>query len=130
MARRASKHPTELELEILKILWREGPLPVARVRDKLAGFRDLTYPSVSTIMNIMVDKGYVSRAKPGANYTYRPRVTEAATTRKMLKDIVDRAFHGSRTAAVVKLLESSKLGEEEIEKIQALLDRQAGGKDR
>ena len=56
MARPASKGPTELELEILKILWQRGPLPVRDVRDALVGFRDLARTSVITIMNIMVRK--------------------------------------------------------------------------
>ena len=50
MARPISKHPTELELEILKIFWREGPLTGREVRDQLAEFRDLAYTSVMTIM--------------------------------------------------------------------------------
>ena len=63
MARPTSKHPTELELEILKVLWRASPLTGRQVRDALVGFRDLAYTSVMTIMGIMEDKGYVRRKK-------------------------------------------------------------------
>ncbi len=129
MARPASKGPTELELEILKILWRRGPLPVREVRDALVGFRDLARTSVITIMNIMVDKKYLSRRKKGASYVYRPRVSEAATTRRMLKDLVERAFDGSAAAVMLKLLESSDLDKAEIKRIRAFLDRQTGGKE-
>ncbi len=127
MARRPSKHPTELELEILKVLWRHGPLSARKVRDALADFRDLSYYSVMTIMNIMRRKNYLSRKKEGASYVYRPRVTERATTGRMLKDIIERAFDGSATAVMLHLLESSNLDEEEIGKIRAFLDRQEGG---
>ena len=129
MARRPSKHPTELELEILKILWRHGPLSARQVRDALADFRDLSYYSVMTIMNIMLRKEYLSRKKEGASYVYRPRITERATTGRMLKDIVERAFDGSTTAVMLHLLESSNLDEEEIGKIRAFLDRQKGGNE-
>ena len=127
MARPASKGPTELELEILKILWHRGPLPVRDVRDALVGFRDLARTSVITIMNIMVKKKYLSRKKEGASYVYRPQVTKAATTGRMLRDLVDRAFDGSAAAVMLKLLELSELDEAETRKIRAFLDRQARG---
>ena len=127
MARPASKGPTELELEMLKILWERGPLPAMDVRDALVGFRDLARTSVITILNIMVTKKYLSRKKEGARFVYRPRVTEAATTGSMLKDLVERAFDGSAAAVMLKLLESSDLDEAEAEKIRAFLDRQTRG---
>jgi len=127
MARPVSKGPTELELEILKILWQRGPLPAREVRDALVGFRDLARTSVITILNIMVKKKYLSRKKVGASFVYRPRVTAAATTGGMLKDLVDRAFDGSAAAVMLKLLESSDLDEAEIQEIRGFLDRQAGG---
>ncbi len=74
MARPASPHPTELELEILKILWRDGPAVVQHVRDALAPERKLAYSSVITIMNIMTDKGYLSRVKDGKGYRYKARI--------------------------------------------------------
>ena len=126
MARPASKHPTELELEILKILWREGPLPIKTVRDALVGFRDLAYTSVTTIMNIMVGKRYLSRRKQGAGYVYRPLVSQKATTGRMLKDMVERAFDGSAATVMLRLLESSDLDKAEAQKIREFLDRQAG----
>ncbi len=65
MVRPTSKHPTVLELEILKILWRAQPLTGRQLRDALAEFRELAYTSVMTILGIMVDKGYVRRKKQG-----------------------------------------------------------------
>ena len=128
MARPASKHPTELELEILKVLWRDGPATVRQVRDALAGFRDLAATSVTTIMNIMVEKGYLARRKAGASFAYRARVTEKATTRRMLRDLLDRAFDGSAAALMVNLVEAADLDADEIARLKALLARRAGEK--
>jgi len=128
MARPASKHPTELELEILKIIWHAGPQPVTRVRDELAAFRDLAVTSVTTVMNIMVRKGYLKKSKASGTYVYAARATEAATTRRMLKDVVERVFDGSAAAVAAALLESADLDDAEIREIQGLLDRQKGGK--
>lgn len=126
MARPASKHPTELELAILKIIWREGALPVSKVRKKLVSFRDLAVTSVTTVMNIMVRKGYLGKTKAGGTFVYAARAKEAATTQRMLKDVVDRVFDGSAAAVVVGLLDNADLDEAELGKIQELLDRQKG----
>ena len=130
MARPSSKHPTELELEILKTLWGEGPLRVQQVRDALVGFRDLAYSSVTTIMNIMVDKKYLSRRKDGPSFVYKPRVSRTVTTERMLKDVVDRAFDGSAAAVMLRLLETSELGKADTKKIRSFLDRQTRGTKR
>ena len=128
MARHTSKHPTELELEILKILWRAGPLPVSRTRDELAGVRPLAITSVTTIMNIMVVKGYLRKGKAAGGYVYTPRISQAATTGRMLRDVVERVFEGSATAVVARLLETADLDPAEIERIRALLNRPKGGR--
>jgi len=121
MARPASKHPTTLELEILKVLWRRSPLPVREVREGLAETRRLAYNSVMTVMNIMVDKGYLRREKEGASYLYRPTVTRRSTTRRMLRDLVDRVFDGSAATVMVNLLESSDLDKDEMARLRELL---------
>ncbi len=121
MARPKSKHPTELELEILKILWRANPLTGRQVRDALAEFRELAYTSVMTIMGIMEDKGYVRRKKQGSSYLYSTRIKQATTTRRMLLDLVERAYDGSVTSAVVNLLETSDIQPEELEQLRELI---------
>ncbi len=123
MARRTSPHPTELELEILKILWREGPLSGRRIRDLLAQVRDLAYTSVMTIMKIMIQKKYVRRKPVEGNYIYSPSVTEEAVGRGMLRDLIDRVFDGSATAMMLNLLETAKLDEKELEAIRQLINR-------
>ena len=127
MARPASQHPTELELEILKILWRRGPLAPREVRDALVGFRDLAYTSVVTIMNIMVGKEYLSRRKIGPCFVYKPRISEAATTRRMLRDLMHRAFHGSAAAVMVNLIEDADLDEAKVRELRAILKAKGEG---
>ena len=133
MARPASQHPTGLELEMLKVLWRDGPRPVRHVREALAAAgRDLAYTSVMTVMNIMADKGYVRRSrntKDGGGYVYHPQVRERATTGRMLRDIVDRAFDGSAAAAMVNLLESADVSDGELKQLRELIQRKARQKD-
>ena len=119
MARPSSKHPTKLELEILKILWQTDPLSVREVRDMLRPKRALN--SVQTTLNIMVDKGYLRRSKPGGVFVYKARVGKQATTRRMLKDLVARAFDGSTAAAMVNLIETGDIDAEELDQIRRLI---------
>ncbi len=121
MARPTSKHPTELEFEILKVLWRTRPLTGRQVRDALAEFRDLAYTSVMTILGIMVDKGYVRRKKQGGGYVYSTRIKQETTTRRMLFDLVERAYDGSVTSAVVNLLKTSDIQPEELKQLRELI---------
>ncbi|GMU23487.1 MAG: BlaI family transcriptional regulator [Phycisphaerae bacterium] len=123
MARPTSKHPTELELEILKILWRDGPASVRQVRDALVGFRDLAYTSVMTVMTIMTKKGYLRRSKVEGGYVYRSRISEQVTTRRMLRDLVERVFGGSASAVMLNLLKTQDLDANELKRIRELIDK-------
>lgn len=123
MARSPSKHPTELELEILKVLWQLGPSTVRQVRDALAPTRDLAYTSVMTMMSIMAGKGYLERTKDGRSFVYRSIYREEKASRNMLQDIIDRVFGGSTKAVMQHLLETSDLDEDELKQIRLLINR-------
>jgi BlaI family transcriptional regulator, penicillinase repressor len=125
MARSPSQHPTELELEILKVLWRIGPATVRTVREELAAVRELAYTSVMTMMTIMTKKGYLSRRKKGPGYLYRATISEETTKHAMLFDLVDRAFEGSAAALMVNLLEKEKVKPGELDELRRLIDEKA-----
>jgi predicted transcriptional regulator len=126
MARPSSPHPTELELEILKILWRDGPSVARHVHEAVCDFRDLAYTSVLTILNIMTKKKYLKRKKEGKSFIYEAVVARDRTTRTMLGDLVDRAFEGSAKVAVMNLLETKDLDEEELLELRKLITRKMG----
>lgn len=121
MTRPASRYPTELELEILKIVWRDGPVAVRAVRDALAETRDLAYTSVMTVMNIMADKGYLKRRRKGGSYVYRPCVSRQWTAGRMLGDLIERLFDGSASAAMVHLIESGEIDAAELDALRRTL---------
>jgi BlaI family penicillinase repressor len=131
MARPPSQHPTDLELEILKALWRLGPSPVRQVRDALAAGapgsppRDLAHTTVMTVLTIMTNKGYLRRTKSDGGYVYDAKVAQQSTTGRMLRDLVDRAFSGSTGAAILNLLESSEITPDELRQLRDLIDRKA-----
>lgn len=125
MARPASRNPTELELEILKVVWQIEPATVRQVRDALASVRDLAYTTVMTMMSIMVDKGYLSRKKDGRSYVYEAVYREQRTSRNLLQDVIDRVFGGSTTAVMQHLLETSDIDDDELKQIRSLLNRKS-----
>lgn len=129
MARPVSKHPTELELEILKVLWRDGPLSGRAVRDALAEFRDLAYTSVMTVMNIMEDKGYVRRKKVNGSFVYSAKVSRDSTTKRMLRDLVDRVFEGSTMSVMLNLLETGNIDPNELEQLREFVKRKTEEND-
>lgn len=131
MARRRGEHPTELELQLLRVLWREAPLPVREIRARLADDgRPLAHTSVITMLNIMVDKGYLRRTKEGNALLFAPRVRERSVLSRMVRSLVDRAFGGSTLAVVQQLLDAKSLDAAELAEIQRLIDSKADGQPR
>lgn len=129
MARPASKHPTELELEILKVLWQLGSASVRQVRDALVPFRDLAYTSVMTVLTIMARKGYVKRKKAGRGYDYQAVYREHKASSNILRDVIDRVFGGSTAAVMQHLIETDDLDDDELKQIRQLISRKTQGRN-
>lgn len=127
MPRPASEQPTELELEILKVLWQESPLPVRDVRERLAADaqRDLTHSSVITMLNIMVRKGFLRRTKEGKAFLFAPKVAKENVSGGFVGDLLSRVFDGSPHALVLNLLETTDLDADELAEIRRLINRKA-----
>ena len=125
MARPVSKYPTPLELDILKIVWPHGGRTARQVRETLASTRPLAPTSVVTVMNIMVDKEYLTRAKEGASYVYRPLVTQADVRGGMLGDMIDRVYDGSIASVMQGLLNTDQIDAEELDELRQLIERKS-----
>ena len=122
MARSASEHPTELELLILKVLWRKAPLPVREIRTALArDGRDLAHTTVITTLNVMLRKKFVRRTMEGNACLFAPRVSRDQVSTKMLGDIVDRVFDGSAAAVVLSLFDRTDLKADEIRELRQIV---------
>jgi len=112
MARRRSRHPTELELEILKVLWNRSPRTVREVREAMAAAgRELAHTSLITTLNVMYDKGFVTRtsADEGRGYAFSPKVSRMDVSQGMVGDLVELVFDGSTSAFLLSLLENEQL---------------------
>ncbi len=124
MARPRSEHPTELELQILKVLWDRAPLMVREVREALAAAgRDIAHTSVITTLNTMVAKRYLRRQKAGKAFLFAPRVGREEVTGRMLGDVVDRVFDGSAAAVMLSLFDRADLDAAELKELRRAIDR-------
>ena len=115
MARRRSKYPTELELEILKMLWHYAPRTVREVREAMAeAGRELAHTSLITTLNVMFEKGFVKRkpASEGRGYEFSAKISRDKVSKGMVGDLVDRIFEGSASAMMLSLLENEELSGE------------------
>ena len=127
MAQTRADRPTELELEILKVLWNESPLPVRDVRarlDELAG-RVLAHSTVITMLNIMVRKRFLRRKKQGNLFLFSPKVEKESVAGGMMGDLLSRVFDGSPSAMVLNLIETADIDADELAELRRLISRKA-----
>lgn len=124
MARPASRYPTELELQILKVLWQDSPLLAREVQATLAETgRELAKTSVITTLNTMVEKKYLKRKKDGNTYLFSPKISEDEVSNRVLGDVVDRVFDGSTASVVMKLFDVRDIDEEELKELRRAINR-------
>ncbi len=123
MPRPRPKRPTDAELQILQVLWDEGPSTVRAVCGRLNALREVGYTTVLKLMQIMLEKGLVVRDVDVRPQIYSARRSRRDTQRQLLGDIVDRAFSGSPGNLVLQALSARKSTAEERRRIRELLDR-------
>jgi BlaI family penicillinase repressor len=122
--RKAPPRPTNAELAILTVLWRRGP---STVRDVHEAVRDpVGYTTVLKLLQIMTEKGLVTRDERTRTHVYRAAVSEATTRGHLVSDLVERAFGGSSVALVLQALSTTPASRDELEQIRRLLDQRKG----
>src|SRR5262245_56737532 len=118
--------PTDAELAILNVLWDAGPKSVRDVQQILNQARPTGYTTVLKLMQIMTDKGLVDRDENVRPQIYRARYSRSKTQRRLVSDLLHRAFDGSVRELVLQALATRKSSPEELEAIEKLLDRLEG----
>ncbi len=115
--------PTESELEILQVLWSQGPCTVRQVNDRLNRNREVGYTTTLKLLQIMTDKGLVRRDSSKRTHVFEAAISEAQTQRGMIQRLIDTAFHGSAGKLALEALGQHRASPEEIQRIRALLDQ-------
>jgi predicted transcriptional regulator len=113
--------PTDAELAILRVLWQRGPSTVRQVHDALNETKKTGYTTVLKFLQIMHEKGLVSRDETPYAHVYQARLPREEAQRTLVADLLNRAFDGSMGGLVLQALSSKKASKEELSEIRKIL---------
>jgi len=112
---------TNAELEIMHVVWELDGATVREVHERLNQRRNLAYTTVMTMMNILDEKGHLTRHKQGRAYRYEPVRPKSQVISGMVDDFVGKVFDGSARPLVLGLVKDRKLSEKDLEEIARLI---------
>ncbi len=115
--------PTESELEILNIIWKSGPSSVRDVNDFLNKKKRVGYTTTLKLMQIMTEKGILSRIMDGRIHIYEARLKEEEVQSNLVDRLLDTAFGGSAKKLVMQALGNHRASENELEEIKQLIKK-------
>jgi predicted transcriptional regulator len=114
--------PTEGELEILQVLWEKGNATVREVHETILKTKEAGYTTTLKLMQIMFEKGLVTRDDSAKTHIYQPNVSREMTQSQFIGKMITSLFGGSSTQLVMQALGSQSPSKEELAEIQELLD--------
>ena len=119
----SKKHPrpTEKEMEILQILWEKGATSVKSVYEVMGGDAQNGYTTILKLMQIMYEKGLVTRQKSGKQHIYKAVISLEDTRQQMVGKMIDTVFKGSAAQLVLSALGHGKSTPEELDEIRKYL---------
>ena len=126
MPRPTSAQPTEVEMQILRILWELGPSPVREIHRRLEAAKGTNYSTTVKMLSVMLQKGLVKRDENAQPHVYRPAITQAKTGKRMLDDLIEKVYDGSAMSLVLQALSSGKATKEELAEVRRVLDQMEG----
>ncbi len=129
MPRHRSSQPTDVELQILDVLWRQGPCSVRQVHESLVARRETGYSTTLKMIQVMREKGLVTRDESVRPQLYRAAESKTQTQLQMLDDLAQKAFGGSAQKLVMRMLSANRVSPAELAEMQRLVE-QAKGEDR
>ncbi|HEV8541076.1 MAG TPA: BlaI/MecI/CopY family transcriptional regulator [Verrucomicrobiae bacterium] len=126
MTARITARPTSAELEILQVLWRSGPSTVRAVHEALGA--DTGYTTVLKLMQIMAEKGLLTRDTNERSHVYHPASAEEQTKKRLVHDFLDKAFRGSAKDLILQALSTRKASREDLAEIRKMIEEIEKGK--
>jgi predicted transcriptional regulator len=122
MPRPPSTVPTEVELAILRVLWRDGPGTVRQIHDALKSERGTGYSTTLKMIQVMTEKGLVLRDESRRPQVYRTARPEQQTQLQLVDDLIQRGFSGSAMKLVMSAVSAKRISPDEMKRIRELLD--------
>ena len=125
MARKKLSSLTDLEIDIMNVVWRLGRATVRQIVNSLRDQRPLAYTTVQTVLSILTQKGVVRHTREGRAFVYTAILKPEGVRQEVIEAVVDKLFAGSPRSLVLHMIESDALTPEEAESLRNLLDRLA-----
>ncbi len=123
MPRLPSSQPTEVELQILRILWEQGPSTARQIHNLLACVRDTNYSTTVKMLAVSREKGLVKRNENATPHIYRAAITRKRAQKRMVDDLIRKVYDGSASSLVLHALSSSAASPEDLDEIHRLLGK-------
>ncbi len=121
--------PTNLELQVLSVLWKNGPMTARQVLETMPDGKQRAYTSILSTMQQMEKKGYLSHSHNGNKYVYSPEVKKRQVLRPLMQELVSNIFGGRPSQAMQYLIEETDVSEEEMGEIRKLIREHGGDGD-
>jgi BlaI family transcriptional regulator, penicillinase repressor len=123
MTRQKSSRLTDVELEVMQVMWQLGGATVRQVHEVLSENRQVAYTTVMTMMNILEEKEYLRRSsKEGRAYVYEPVQPKGEVIASMVDDFVGRVLDGSARPLVAGLVQRKKLSKRDLDEIARIIE--------
>ncbi|WP_422928098.1 BlaI/MecI/CopY family transcriptional regulator [Singulisphaera sp. PoT] len=113
--------PSELELQVLSVLWDRGPSSVRAVMEAMPDGKDRAYTTLLSVMQVLEKKKLVGHTQQGQANVYHPLKKREQVLRPMMKDLLRNVFGGSPARALQFLLDGNSVDEAELSKIRSVI---------
>lgn len=117
-----SAQPSNLEMQVLSVLWKHGPLTARAVLERMPDGKQRAYTTVLSVLQVMEKKGLVQHEEDGNRHIYAPRVKQKAVVKPLLSGLIKTLFGGRPTAAMQHLLDASEVTPADLAEMRKLLD--------
>jgi len=118
--------PTEVELQMLRILWDLGPSPVRMIHARLNAAKGTNYSTTVKMLSVMLEKGLVKRDEQASPHIYRAALSRETAGKRMMRNLVDKVYDGAAMSLVLQALAATKATKGELDEVRRLLDQMEG----
>lgn len=115
--------PSDLELQVLSVLWERGPSSVRAVLEAMPDGKERAYTTVLSVMQVMEKKGLLGHTVQGQANIYHPLVKRQQVLRPLMKELLRNVFGGSPALALQSLLDSGRVSDEELAEIRQVIQQ-------
>jgi BlaI family penicillinase repressor len=116
------KQLTDLQMDVMQVLWQQSEATVSQVHAALHEERQLAMTTVATLLSRLEKYGLLTHRTEGRQYVYRPLVSQSEVRRSQLTDLIDQFFHGNPADLIYHLINEAKVDDEDLARLQVLIE--------